>query len=339
MPPPALAPRSRPLVIGHRGASGHRPEHTESAYRLAIEAGVDAVEPDVVVSRDGVLVVRHENEISGTTDVANRPEFADRRTTKRVDGVKLTGWFVEDFLWSELATLRSRERLPGLRPDNTAFDGLEPILRLRDVLALLDEHGAGQDRATAAVIELKHAHFLGQQGFDLAELLATELQACGWADRPEQLIVESFELAPLDRLREIGLPAQLIFLLEHEGAPADEAAEHGRRARSYAWYRSDDGIDSLVGRVDGISLSKIDVLQDPAVVARAHARGLTVFVWTLRPENRYLDPASRPPGSSAAWGDWRAEWGRIAESGVDGIFVDHPELGVAMRDGLDLVGE
>lgn len=325
---------ARPLVIGHRGASGHRPEHTESAYRLALTTGVDAVEPDVVVSRDGVLVVRHENEISGTTDVAARPEFADRRTTKTVDGVKHSGWFAEDFTWAELATLRCRERVPKLRPGNTAYDGTEPILRLRDVLDLVDAESDRQGRAIAVVVELKHAHFLGQLGFDLVELLLAELRACGWDDRPDQIIVESFELAPLDRLRGSGLTAQFVFLLEHDGAPADERAERGRKARTYAWYRTDSGLDSIRDRVDGISVSKVDLLEDPTIVARARSRGLGVFVWTLRPENRYLDRPAQNVGDGAAWGDWKAEWSRIAATGVDGIFVDHPELGVALRDGV-----
>jgi glycerophosphoryl diester phosphodiesterase len=334
MPRHASDAPARPLVIGHRGASGLRPEHTESAYRLALAAGVDAVEPDIVASSDSVLVVRHENEISGTTDVADRPEFAGRRTTKNVDGEKVTGWFTEDFTWAELATLRARERVPRLRPDNTAFDGAEPILRLRDVLAIVDDESERQGRDIAVVIEVKHAHFLGERGHDLVELLLAELRECGWADRPGRLIVESFELAPLDRLRESGLQTMLVFLLEHEGAPADERAKRGRKARSYAWYRGDEGLDGLAGRVDGISLSKIDVLADPGIVARAHARGLGVFVWTLRPENRFLDRSARSRGEHSEWGDWQAEWRRIVQSGVDGVFVDHPELGVALRDGL-----
>ena len=130
-------PRRSPLVIGHRGAPGYRPEHSRSSYDLALEMGVDAVEPDIVVSKDGVLVVRHENEISATTDVADRPEFADRRTTKTVDGAAMTGWFTEDFTWDELATLRCRERLPKIRPASASFDDQQPVLRLTDVLDIV----------------------------------------------------------------------------------------------------------------------------------------------------------------------------------------------------------
>src|SRR5690606_17716300 len=149
-------PRRSPLVIGHRGAPGYRPEHSRSSYELALAMGVDAVEPDVVATRDGVLVVRHENEISGTTDVADRPEFAARRTTKRIDGQALTGWFTEDFTWDELSTLRTRERLPRLRPSSASFDDAQPILRLTDLLDLVragsDEHG----REIGVVLEVKH---------------------------------------------------------------------------------------------------------------------------------------------------------------------------------------
>jgi glycerophosphoryl diester phosphodiesterase len=143
--PPDVSPTEspvRPLLIGHRGAPGYRPEHTASSYRLAFAMGVDAVEPDVVATADGVLVLRHENEISGTTDVADRPEFADRRTTKRVDGARLTGWFTEDFTWAELTTLRCRERIPALRPGSAEHNDTEPILRLSDLLDLVEEASA-----------------------------------------------------------------------------------------------------------------------------------------------------------------------------------------------------
>ncbi len=319
------------LVIGHRGAPGHLPEHTASSYRLAFAQGADAVEPDVVVSRDGALVLRHENEISGTTDIADRPEFAGRRTVKTVDGVRVDGWFAEDLDWAELATLRCRERLPELRPGSAAHDGEEPILRLGDLLALVE----AEERGISLVIELKHAHFLGERGHDLAGLLLAELDRRGWTDpagRPGRLIIESFELAPLDRLRGAGVDAEFVFLLESEGAPADELARAGADARPYDWYRGDAGLDALAGRVDGISLAKRDLLRDPSVVERAAARGLAAYTWTLRPENRFLEPEHRSGADPRAFGDWRAEWARILASGVRGVFVDHPDLWAAMRD-------
>ena len=169
--------RPVPLVIGHRGASGYRPEHTRSAYELAIALGADAVEPDLVASRDGVLVLRHENEISGTTDVADRPEFADRRTTKRIEGADVTGWFTEDLTWAELSTLTVRERLPELRPRSAEHDGTGGMLRLSDLLRFLD----AADRPVGLVAEIKHAAYFESIGLPLDALVADELQAAGWA--------------------------------------------------------------------------------------------------------------------------------------------------------------
>lgn len=325
----------RPLLIGHRGAPGYRPEHTASAYLLAFAQGVDAVEPDLVVSRDGVIVIRHENEISGTTDVADHPEFADRHTTKVVDGVELTGWFTEDFIWEELATLRCRERVPELRSGNTAYNDTERILRLSDLINLVDEWNALHENPVGLVIELKHVDFLKQQGHDLVGLMLNELETSGWNKKPELLTIECFEIDPLDRLREAGTLAQLIFLMESKGSPPDQISMHGETAHEYAWYRSDAGLDSLMGRVHGISLSKRDLLQVSKlgnaegvrdVVQRAHARGLLVFSWTLRPENGFLVPGFRSGGSRAEWGAWRDEWRLLLSTGLDGVFLDHPDL-------------
>lgn len=332
-----------PLVIGHRGAPGYRPEHSESSYRLACELGADAVEPDIVLSKDGELVVRHENEISGTTDVARRKEFADRRTTKTVDGQRVTGWFTEDFTWAELATLRCEERLKRIRPANRDYDGQEPMLRLRDVLRILDEESAAQTRDLAAVVEIKHAEYFAQLGFDIGGLLEAELRACGWADREERLFIECFELGVLQRLRDADVRAKFVFLAERIGAPADEIAHEARggaAAKSYGWYRSDEGLDFLASEVDGISPDKGSLIKLNALgratgpttlVERAHARGLLVFTWTLRPENRYLNLKFHSSLKGMEWGDWQSEFELIVRSGLDGIFVDHPDLGVAAR--------
>ncbi|MBS1674649.1 MAG: glycerophosphodiester phosphodiesterase, partial [Actinobacteria bacterium] len=203
-----------PLVIGHRGAPGYRPEHTESSYRLAFAMGVDAVEPDVVATSDGVLVIRHENEISGTTDVAEHPEFAARRTTRVIDGESLTGWFTEDFTWAELATLRCRERLPLLRPHSAGFDDEEPILRLADMLALVERASAEQARRIGVVLEIKHATHFAQAGHDLAALVERDLRAAGWAAGERPLWIESFEQTVLADLRARGVVGRYVFLLE-----------------------------------------------------------------------------------------------------------------------------
>lgn len=334
----------RPVIIGHRGAPGYRPEHSEASYRLACELGAEAVEPDVVATKDGVLVVRHENEISGTTDVAARKEFAHRRTTKTIDGVRLTGWFTEDFTWAELATLRCAERLKRVRPDNRQYDGAQPILRLSDVLAIIDDESRKQGRAIGVVLEVKHAHYFRTIGFDLAALIQSELLRCGWADRADDLVIECFELGVLTRMRAAGVKGRYVFLTEHAGGPADEIGaerDGGSAARSYEWYRSDEGFEFLNSRVHGISVDKVDLIRvnrfgratgPTDLVQRAHRFGLLVYTWTLRPENRYLNPKFHSSLRQAEWGDWQSEFALIIASGVDGIFVDHTDLGLAARD-------
>lgn len=337
-----------PLVIGHRGAPGYRPEHSEASYRLAFELGADAVEPDVVATKDGVLVVRHENEISGTTDVASRREFKSRRTTKTVDGVKMTGWFTEDFTWAELSTLRCVERLKRIRSDNRQYDGQYPILRLRDVLRIVDEASAAEGRDLGVVLEVKHADYFRSIGVDLAALIQDELGRFGWAERADRLTIECFELGVLERLRAAGVRASYVFLAEKNGAPADEVAAAnaggpggGAAARSYEWYRSDEGLDFLRGRVEGISVDKSSLIRTNVLgfasgptdlVERAHERGLRVFTWTLRPENRFLNVRFHSSLIMSDWGDWQSEFDLVLESGVDGIFVDHADLGVAARE-------
>jgi glycerophosphoryl diester phosphodiesterase len=331
-------PRRSPLVIGHRGAPGYRPEHSRSSYDLALALGVDGVEPDVVVSRDGVLVVRHENEISGTTDVSDRPEFADRRTTKTIDGVELTGWFTEDFTWEELSTLRCRERLPQLRASSASFDDEQPMLRLRDVLDLVRAGSLDQGREIGVVLEIKHATYFEAIGWDVAALVDEELRAAGWAAGELPLTIESFESTVLHRLQERGIRASYVYLLEASGRPFDLVTAHGKAAPTYKQTAKPAGLDGLVGRVDGISVDKrlilapdkLGRLTGPSrVVADAHERGLRVFTWTCRPENRFLIGQFRSRGGAAAFGDWESEWGVIRDAGVDGVFVDHPDLGVA----------
>jgi glycerophosphoryl diester phosphodiesterase len=313
------------LVIGHRGAPGHRPEHTRSSYEFALAHGVDAVEPDVVVSSDGVLVIRHENEISTTTDIADRPEFADRRTTKSFVGYEFTGWFAEDFTWDELSTLRARERLPELRPESARFDGTEPILRLRDLFAIVRDASAAQGRRIPIVLELKHAVYFDSIGWDFAALVAAELAAF---DGDVDLVVESFEPTIMNRMRERGIAAEYVQLVDATGAPLDLYVAEGADAPQYATMLTPRGLDALAYRAEGVSLNKSLVLAagGPELIADIHARGLRVFTWTCRPENEFLDPRFRDGDDPAAFGDWRAEWTAIRDAGVDGVFVDHPDL-------------
>ncbi|WP_382310354.1 glycerophosphodiester phosphodiesterase family protein [Herbiconiux sp. UC225_62] len=344
---------AHPLVIGHRGASGYRPEHTESAYELAFGLGADAIEPDVVVSRDGVPVVRHENEISGTTDVSAHPEFADRRTTKEIDGRPQTGWFTEDFTWPELQTLRARERLPAVRPSSASFDGRFGLLRLSDVLRIVDEAeadapggpaqteapGIATDRPSA-VVELKHATYFDSIGLPLGEIVAAELADSGWADRADRLVIESFEKTVLLQLRRRGLPALYTYLIEDGGAPLDVVAREGSRAPDYASHLTDAGLAALTGEVDGISVDKSIIMprdlagaahRSSDIVSRAHAAGLQVFTWTLRAENRFLPRNFRTGHDKAAFGQWEQEFRAILATGVDGVFADQPDLAVSAR--------
>jgi glycerophosphoryl diester phosphodiesterase len=323
-------------VIAHRGASGYRPEHSSAAYELALNMDVDAVEPDIVATRDGVLVLRHENEISGTTDVASRTEFAARRTTKVIDGQKLTGWFTEDFTWKELSTLRVRERLPKLR--GRAFDGEQRILRLVDLVRMLDDRGG-----VGMVAEIKHATYFESIGLPLDELVAAELRAAGWGSDP-RLTVECFETRVLGQLRGRGLEASYVFLLESSGAPADEVAAQGTEAKTFAEYLSSDGLAGLAASdIDGISVDKRMLLVSDAagtvtgtndLVERTHAAGLTVFCWTLRAENNFLAKNFHESGGAKEYGAWLDEFQLIMRTGLDGVFADQPDLAIEARAGL-----
>jgi glycerophosphoryl diester phosphodiesterase len=328
-------------IIGHRGAPGYRPEHTSPSYRLAFERGADAVEPDIVATKDGVLVVRHENEISGTTDVAARSEFRDRRTTKQIEGGRVTGWFTEDFTWAELSGLRATERLPQLRRESAKFNGTSPILRLRDVLAIVDEVGAeraSNGQPAGLVAEIKHASYFSSIGLPLDELFAAEISDAGWNTGDGRLTVESFEKSVLNQIRSRGVRSRNVFLLERTGAPADEVARHGSAAARYESFLTGAALAELAREVEGISVDKAMILRKDSggravdvtdLVPRAHRAGLAVFTWTLRPENRFLAKNFRVGTDLAAWGEWQREFELILGSGVDGVFADHPDLAVA----------
>ncbi|MEP6478983.1 MAG: glycerophosphodiester phosphodiesterase family protein [Rhodoglobus sp.] len=322
----------RPLVIGHRGASGYRPEHTRSAYELAFAQGADAVEPDIVATKDRVLVLRHENEISGTTDVAQHPEFASRKATKTIDGTTLTGWFTEDFTWDELSTLRANERLPKVRRDNVQYNGAEPILRLVDLLGIIDEAAASQGRQLRMVAEIKHATYFESIGLPLDELFAAEILPWATADN---LIVECFEQTVLGKIRGRGVPGKLVYLVESSGSAADLVAEWGDKALPYSAQITNSGLARLAKEVDGISVDKAIALRTDAagnavgvsdIVERAHAAGLTIYVWTLRAENRFLSKNFRRGPKGREFGDWKDEFTILIDGGVDGVFADQPDL-------------
>ncbi len=316
------------LVIGHRGASGYRPEHTAEAYELAFELGADAVEPDIVATRDGVLVVRHENEISGTTDIASRPEFADRRTLKVIDGVALEGWFMRTSRGPSSPRCGPSSGCPRCGSTARPSTRRSPILRLRDVLRIVDAAQARSDRQLILVAEIKHATYFASIGLPLDELLAAEL--ADWATN-DNIIWESFEETVLHQVRDRGMPGRIVFLAEASGSPADLTASLGRKAIPYSAHLTDAGLHRLkADGVDGVSVDKSLILRQDGtttdLVDRAHAAGLLAFTWTLRAENRFLVRALRRGKTARDFGDWVAEFGSILATGVDGVFADQPDL-------------
>ncbi len=321
------APLSPPIVIAHRGASGERPEHTLAAYDLAIEQGADVIEPDLVPTRDGGLVARHENEIGGTTDVASHPEFAHRRATKLIDGRAVTGWFTEDFTLAELKTLRARERLPELRPANTAYDGRFEIPTLAEIIALAKRRTAGTGRAIGVYPETKHPTYFASIGLSTDAPLVGELHAAGWTTADAPVFIQSFEVANLRRLAQI-TRLRLIQLVEAEGAPADRAAE------SYAAMLTPEGLREIARYAWGIGPNKALLWAGDApsaLVRDAHAAGLRVHPWTYRAENQFLPPRFHLGDDPAAHGDLAGEIGAALRLGIDGFFTDHPAIGVAAR--------
>lgn len=329
-----MAEHRHPIVIAHRGASGYRPEHSRAAYELAVQQGAVAIEPDIVPTKDGVLVVRHENEIGATTDVADRPEFAHLRTTKTVLGHEFTGWFTEDFTWDELSSLRVRERVPGLRPGSAAFDDQQPMLRLSDVFELLVDTGV------TVVAELKHPTYFASIGLPLDELFAAEVARAAWP--AERLVVESFETTVLRQLRERGVGGANVFLVDSQGSPLDELVARGpEAAKSFADYVTDAGLGELAasGFVDGVSFERTMLVEAGGGrvrvndrVARAKDAGLLTYLWTLRPENEFLLPQHRRGTDPAAFSAWEEEFGLFLSSGIDGVFADHPDLVLRLRD-------
>ena len=375
----------RPIVIGHRGACGYRPEHTLESYRLAIRQGADFIEPDLVATRDGVLVARHENEISGTTDVAQHPEFAARRTTKTVDGVAITGWFTEDFTLAELKTLRARERIPAIRPGNARYDGLFQIPTFDEVIELVKRESR-PDHPVGLYPETKHPTYFLREGrrldgtpigLSLGEALVRTLVAHGFTD-PKRVYIQSFEFENLIELKTRIMPAAgvdfpLVQLYDEldNAHPHDIVYHAARRDDLRAVYGGladvvPLGADTTYGAfaaagalswmkahyAAGIGPWKVDLLPRVAIdpkrdanrdgkaelgtrntgavhplLPRAIAAGLRVHPYTLRAEETYLSqtPAGIPQSALA-------EAVMLYSLGVDGVFIDQPDVGVAARD-------
>lgn len=344
-----------PIVIAHRGASGYRPEHTLAAYRLAIEQGADFIEPDLVATRDGVLIARHENELSGSTDVASRPEFADRRCSKRIDGTPRTGWFSEDFTLAEIKTLRARERVPELRPGNTAWDGQFEVPTLAEILGLLAETEAS-GRRVGLYPETKHPTWFAHEGvhqdgypigISLGAALLRELLAAGFTD-PSRVFIQSFELANLIELRQALMPSAgvefpLVQLLgDFLRAGPHDVRWHAARGDDLA--RIYGGLAEALPSLRAGSLRYRELATAPALAAmhRHYATGIGPAKDSLLPRGlrRRVHPslaAALDAGLLVHPYTLRAELGaaqdlpRLLALGVQGFFIDQPDLGVELR--------
>lgn len=336
----ARMPHVKPVVIGHRGASALRPEHTLASYTKAVEDGADFIEPDLVMTRDGVLVARHENDISGTTNVADKPGFASRKTTRIIDGVAITGWFTEDFTLAELKTLRARERIPANRPANVQYNDQFEVPTLQEIIELARELSARTGRVIGIYPETKHPSYFRSIGLPLERTLVDALHAAGYRGRSAPVFIQSFEVANLRELRAMtDLP--LIQLLSASGAPEDFRQAGDRRG--YRDLISPAGLAEISRYADGIGPAKNLVIArgvggnlaaPTALVRDAHAAGLLVHPYTFRPENPFLPADLRrgDPRSPFERGDMAAEIRRFIEAGVDGVFVDDPAVARAAID-------
>ena len=327
--PAYTAEHSTPEVIGHRGASGYRPEHTLASYRLAIEQGADYVEPDLVITKDGVLVARHENEIGSTTDVAKHTEFAGRKATKTIDGKAVTGWFTEDFTLAELKTLRAVERLPAVRPASTAYDGQFEVPTLPEVIDLVKRESKRHHRAIGIYPETKHPTYFRSIGKPLEEPLVKTLKRT----HPRKVIIQSFETGNLRRLhRMIDVP--LVQLIDATGGPFGDS-------RTYDDLVTPAGLADVATYADGVGLHTARVIPGDAagntqkpttVVADAHQAGLIVHVWTVRAENQFLPADYRDGTDPNARGDVEGWLELLLAQRIDGFFTDFPDIGRAAVD-------
>lgn len=323
------------VIVGHRGASGYRPEHTLASYELAARMGADYIEPDLVTTKDHVLVTRHEPEIGGTTDVATHPEFAARKKTKVLDGTPLTGWFTEDFTLKELKTLRAKERIPAVRQHNTVFDGHYQIPTLQEVIDLTKRLSRELDRPIGIYPETKHPTYFQQQGLALEPELVKTLNRNG-LNRPDaKVFVQSFEVANLKALdKQLRVP--LVQLTSSAGAPYDFVASGD--TRTYADIVSANGLRAVARYADGVGPSKDQVIPvdatgklgtPTALVRDAHRAGLVVHPYTFRVENSFLPVNFRSSTVAAESGNLFGEIAAYRQTGIDGLFSDNTDIVVA----------
>lgn len=319
------------LVIAHRGASGERPEHTLGSYTLAIEQGADFIEPDLVLTKDGILVARHENEISETTDVATRPEFASRKTSKAIDGQTMTGWFTEDFTLAELKTLRAKERLPQLRKANMAFDGQFEIPTFEEILELAKAQSAKTGRTIGIYPETKHPSYFASIGLPHEAPLLALLERYGHVEKSAPVFIQSFEVENLKALR-AKTKVRLIQLMDEKGSPPD------RLDLTYPDMATADGLKAVAAYADGVGPNKALVIprtllgnlgEPTTLVKDAHKVGLAVHPWTFRRENYFLPLSAKSGVDPRAVGDVVTEIRAYLATGIDGFFSDNVAEAVA----------
>jgi glycerophosphoryl diester phosphodiesterase len=338
--PPGDDDQAGQLVIGHRGASGYRPEHTLAAYELAAKQGADYIEPDLVITKDGVLVARHEPEISTTTDVADHPEFAHLKRTKVIDGAPpVTGWWTEDFTLAELKTLRAKERIPQFRPQNTAYDGQFEVPTFQEVLDLRKRLSKQLRRDIGIYPETKHPTYFRSIGLPLEEPLVRTLRRNGLDRKKAPVFVQSFEVSNL-RALDTQLKVPLVQLFGAKTTRPYDFVVSGD-PRTYEQLATPAGLAFVASHADGVGPSKDYIvprdgrncsLPPTSFVDHAHAAGLVVHPYTFRAENNFLPCELRIGDDLAAHGNFAAEVEQFLTLGVDGLFTDHPDLAVAARD-------
>ncbi|MEU4204223.1 glycerophosphodiester phosphodiesterase [Streptomyces sp. NPDC026294] len=319
-----------PLIVGHRGASGYRPEHTLGSYQLALDMGADVIEQDVVPTKDGHLVCRHENDITATTDVSAHPEFANRKTTKTVDGAKLTGWFTEDFTLAELKTLRAKERIPGIRQHNTLYDGVWDVPTFEEVLKWADREGRRRGRRIWLHIETKHPTYFRKLGLGLEERLARLLRKYGRHKKHAPNFLQSFEPSSIQRLDKLVDCPKVVLLGTLKDRPWD--FEVAGDPRTTADLVEPAGLKWISGFAQGIGpdltvilpRTKDDKLGTPSsVVKDAHAAGLVLHPYTGRNENTFLPADFRRGTDPNAYGDALGYFKKCLATGIDGLFSDN----------------
>ena len=323
--------KKKPLIIGHRGASGERPESTLASFRLAIAEGADFIEPDLVLTKDGHFVVRHENEISQTTDVALRPEFASRLTTRQIQGQAVSGWFTEDFTLEELKTIRCRERLPKLRPESVKFNGQESIPTYQEVLDLAKSESARLKRTIGTYPEMKHASYFTGIGLPMEGRLAEILKKNDLDSPTAPVFIQCFDILPLKTIMTL-CKAPRIQLVSPAGGPTDVTI-------TYKNMTSATGLKDIAAYAQGVGpeytmvIPTVDGGLGPAtaLVADAHAAGLAVHPWTVRAENAFLPPKLRNGTDPMVHGDVDALYHALYAAGIDGLFSDFPGLAAKAR--------